>query len=240
MRADLAGDPSTLTIADELGIPIEHAVGLLHKFWCWADSQLTDGNAPTVTESRIDRFIGVTGFAKAVTKAGWLEPNGEGVHIPHFDNWMSQSAKTRLKTQRRVNKHRKPCNAPTVTKALPHNITLHNNKSLSKDSKALARSHMLPKAEQIYQAYPLKKGKKTAIKAILKALKEKTVEELLQAVAKYSLEMKGSEYIKHPATWFNAGCWDDEAAPKGNVKPEGVDIATGRIYPKKGKYAAYE
>jgi len=124
MRTDLAGDPSTLIIADELNIPIEHAIGLLHKFWCWADSQLTDGNAPTVTETRIDRYIGVTGFTKAIESAGWLVRNGHGITIPNFDNWMSQSAKTRLKTQQRVNKHRvKPCNAPTVTKALLQDST---------------------------------------------------------------------------------------------------------------------
>jgi len=237
MRIDLHGDPSTIAIANTLKVSTNETVGLLLLFWAWADSHLVNGYAEGVTFSNIDVIVSVTGFAQAVADAGWLRQNKGGILMVNFDNWLSKSAKNRIKTGKRMKKMR---DGGGVTKASPHNITLHNNKSLSKDSKELARSHMLPQAEQIYQAYPLKKGKKTAIKAILKALKEKTVEELLQAVTRYALEMKGSEYIKHPATWFNAGCWDDEAAPKGNAKPEGVDVATGRIYPKEGKYEAYE
>lgn len=137
MRTDLLGDPSTLTISDRLNIPPEHAVGLLHKLWCWADAQLTDGNAPTVTKTSIDRYIGVSGFADAVQQAGWLVDNGDGISIPNFDHWMSQSAKYRLKSHQRVQKHRaKPCNAPTITKALLHNNTIHNKETLSTKSRA--------------------------------------------------------------------------------------------------------
>ena len=255
MRTDLAGDPATLIIADELNIPIEHAIGLLHKFWCWADSQLTDGNAPTVTETRIDRFIGVTGFTKAIESAGWLVRNEHGITIPNFDNWMSQSAKTRLKTQQRVNKHRvKLCNAPTVTKALLQDSTGQYSKKIpptpqggeSERSEKKRKSNkptpeQEAQAETIYHAYPIHKGKKAAIKAILKAISELSYEPMLARVQSYAQEVAhklgtdDERFIPMPATWFNQGRYLDEKPVVADdpYRTAGVDC---RIHAKAGKY----
>lgn len=128
MRIDLAGDPSTIAIANELGKNLHETVGILHHFWSWADSQLTDGNAVSVTFSNIDDIVGVTGCARALEKAGWLEANGKGLRVPNFENWMSKSAKKRLKTHKRVKRHR---NAGSVSKTLLQNSTVQNTSTLT-------------------------------------------------------------------------------------------------------------
>ncbi len=67
-------------------------------------------------------------------------------------------------------------------------------------------------AEAIYKAYPRRVAKVDAIKSILKAFKEITPAELLDAVRKYALSCRGKDakFIPHPATWFNGGRWADE------------------------------
>jgi len=69
-----------------------------------------------------------------------------------------------------------------------------------------------------YVHYPNKTGKQAAFKAYVKALKKVSRQELLDGVIRFASDpnlpfLKSK--IKHPATWLNAGCWDDEplAAP---------------------------
>jgi len=81
-----------------------------------------------------------------------------------------------------------------------------NLKSLA----ALAASQSL----KIYEAYPKHVGKKDALRAILKVLKEIPFEELLPRVEKYKKQVfeenKEKQYIPYPATWFNGGRYNDE------------------------------
>jgi len=69
--------------------------------------------------------------------------------------------------------------------------------------------------EEIYQAYPLKKSKANALKAIEKALTKIDYEPLLQIVQTYAKARtlpngKCANYTPHPATWFNGECWEDD------------------------------
>ena len=41
--------PEVLRIAASLSIPVDQALGLCVRFWCWCDDQLMDGHAPGVT-----------------------------------------------------------------------------------------------------------------------------------------------------------------------------------------------
>ena len=69
--------------------------------------------------------------------------------------------------------------------------------------------------DKFYSEYPLKKGKQAALKAwvknkpnlevCLKAIKaQKAEHDMLKSSNKFCPEWK------HPATWINQGCWDDE------------------------------
>jgi hypothetical protein len=114
MRHDLQHDKEVIGIAKRLGTTEFHVIGMLHKIWSWADMQLVDGNADSVTFSWIDRYIGVTGFAQAMSSEGWLDPKGDegcdGVVFPEWNEHFSQSAKKRAVTAKRVKRHRNKSN----------------------------------------------------------------------------------------------------------------------------------
>lgn len=68
--------------------------------------------------------------------------------------------------------------------------------------------------EAFWTAYPNKTGKAAAVKAYAKALRTATAEQVmagLQAtVAVWTAERRERQFIPHPATWLNAGRWEDE------------------------------
>ena len=120
VRLDLHDDLSVISIANDLGQDEYWVVGRLIRLWSWANRETEDGNAHSVTETWIDRYIGATGFARAMQKAGWLDLSKGHVIFPKFDRWNSQGAKRRILTAIRVDRHRaKNCNAASVTKTLP-------------------------------------------------------------------------------------------------------------------------
>lgn len=142
MRTDLEDDPAVIAIAEGLNLETDHVVGKLHRLWSWANQQLRDGNASGVTESWVDRYVGMVGFAHMMAQQGWLVVHERGIHFPNFDAWNSQSAKERAVTARRVAVHRlKKCNAPTVTKTVP---TEQNN---TEEKKEKNKTPLPPKGE---------------------------------------------------------------------------------------------
>lgn len=87
------------------------------------------------------------------------------------------------------------------------------------------------KAVAIYDAYPRKIGRQAALKAIEKALKVKPYEELLERTQAYAAAVRswstdfrysgssGKDTCPYPASWFNAGRYDDDPAEwKGDQK----------------------
>jgi len=55
------------------------------------------------------------------------------------------------------------------------------------------------------------------LKSFSKALEVTSLEVILAAVTKYTKTRgKVSKYWKHPATWLNQGCWDDDDYKSNN------------------------
>jgi hypothetical protein len=79
--------------------------------------------------------------------------------------------------------------------------------------------------QEFYDLYPKKKSRQSAIKAYEKAVKKTTHEIIMQGLKNYKAEIAikntSMQYIKHPATWLNGGCWDDDYCmkPIQNGKP---------------------
>ena len=67
-------------------------------------------------------------------------------------------------------------------------------------------------AEVIYQAYPRHIKKDPALTAIRKAMTKAAPDFLLSKVQDYAAAMSGEnpKFIPYPATWFNAGQYDDD------------------------------
>jgi hypothetical protein len=95
------------------------------------------------------------------------------------------------------------------------NLSIHNKTGHDKTEQHMPEPEKEldeSKAEQVYKAYPRKVGKIEAVKAIKKAFREEPFEKLLEAVTEYARATEGADmqYIPHPATWFNAGRWNDD------------------------------
>lgn len=74
---------------------------------------------------------------------------------------------------------------------------------------------VIKKAEAIYQAYPRKIAKNSALKAIGKALGKVAAEKLLSATLAFAAATErwpedDKRFIPYPATWFNRGSYDDD------------------------------
>lgn len=67
--------------------------------------------------------------------------------------------------------------------------------------------------DQWYARYPKKEAKENARKAFAKARRQASLKELLEGLERYCASVKGKDrqYIALPASWLNAGRWQDEA-----------------------------
>jgi len=143
--------PEVFAIAEELGIDPDTVFGKLMRIWIWADRQTINGNAPGVTLALIDRYTGVSGFAKSMIKTGWLVEKKDGFQFSNFENHNGETAKQRALTAKRVSKYKKEKqpqsnaisvtdtpqinnngNAPSVTGTLPREEE-EKNKEISSD-----------------------------------------------------------------------------------------------------------
>ena len=183
-------------------------VGKLLKLWRWFDQHTTDGNASGVTASLLDRLIGVTGFAKAVSDAGWLVIHDEGLTLPNFGRHNGKTAKDRVLTAQRVASHKasKKGNGTSVTSALPRE---------EKRREEVNPSAQPPGFAEFWKTYPRKVGKAAAEKAWSKA-KGVDLSTILQAIERARATEQwlkdGGQFIPHPSTWLAQRRWEDEPA----------------------------
>lgn len=72
--------------------------------------------------------------------------------------------------------------------------------------------------DDFYAAFPKKKEKAAAARAYAKAIKDGAdPNKVLEAARAYAKERQGQDakFTKHPATWLNKGCYDDEPDSTG-------------------------
>lgn len=78
--------------------------------------------------------------------------------------------------------------------------------------------------EVFWNAYPRKKNKETAKKAFEKAIKKTDLETILRGIEAQKKSRQWQEadgqFVPYPATWLNAGAWDDEVTEE--EKEEGL------------------
>ena len=80
---------------------------------------------------------------------------------------------------------------------------------------------MNDKVEEIWEAYPKKKGKPSGINAITKALKKVDHNTLLEKTKAYADARKGEadQFTPHPATWFNDERFNDDPSTWKSSSP---------------------
>jgi hypothetical protein len=85
--------------------------------------------------------------------------------------------------------------------------------------------------DRFWAAYPKRVAKEAARKAFAKAAENGTdVEALIAGAQRYAAERQGQDqkFTKHPATWLNAGCWEDEAPGAPVIDEHGNVVAFER------------
>jgi hypothetical protein len=161
-----ARKPEVLRIAGIMGIHPDHAFGLCIRFWCWCDDQLNTPNAHGVSDSLVDSLVERSGFASALLEVGWLQARNGSLAIPNFDRHLSQSAKQRALTARRVAKHTcktkpKSANGVSVSSALPREESFSIG-SITKDLPLSLRNKEFE--ERLAQWMNYKSGRKESYK----------------------------------------------------------------------------
>lgn len=86
-------------------------------------------------------------------------------------------------------------------------VTTTKNEKNIKNEKNDKNTIASDDAERVYQAYPRKRCKQPALKAITKALKTTSADEIVEHLNLYSESVKDSDpkFLPHPATYFNEG-----------------------------------
>jgi hypothetical protein len=68
--------------------------------------------------------------------------------------------------------------------------------------------------ETFWKCYPRRIAKGKARTAFEKAIKKTTLDNMLKAITTYVAKKPEKIDFKHPATWLNGECWDDEWEPQ--------------------------
>ena len=80
--------------------------------------------------------------------------------------------------------------------------------------------------DQWYSKYPRKEAKEAARKAFIKARKKASLDELLDGLSRYVVANKDQarNFIALPASWLNAGRWEDEltGVAAGEIDPDAI------------------
>lgn len=72
-----------------------------------------------------------------------------------------------------------------------------------------------------WKLYPRKAGKKAAQVAFAKAIKEATLEEILEGARRFADDPnRRAEFTAHPSTWLNQGRWADDPLPDRTLTPD--------------------
>jgi hypothetical protein len=85
--------------------------------------------------------------------------------------------------------------------------------------------------ERFWAVYPRRVAKEAARKAFAKAVANGTaVETLIAGAQRYAAERKDQDpkYTKHPATWLNGGCWEDELPGAPVIDQDGNVVGVER------------
>lgn len=220
------GHPKVL----ELSLP---AVGLWTLAGSWCASYLTDGE---ITLRAIGRLGGNAKTAKELVDAGLWLPAGEDTY--QFKDWIDyQPLKAEIEAERdaarermkniRARKKGSPERAENVRPNTPEpfagtseEVRVTPTQPIptrpdKEEAKASSSERIRPNEFlDWYTTYPRHESKGLAEKAYIKARKKASAGELMAGAERYANDPnREPQFTKLPASWLNAGCWEDGPLP---------------------------
>ncbi|MEF2979067.1 hypothetical protein [Subtercola sp. YIM 133946] len=208
------------------------AIGLWTMAGAWCAKELTDGVVP---EFVIEELGGTQAMAEALATAGlWSR---EGCAFV-FTNWLEyQPARDSVEGQRAASRQRqaewrakkagvtKESQRDTgvsngVTDALVTPVSQHPDPTRPDPTRPDQLKNLSsPRGEgafaEFYMAYPRKVGKEAARKKFIAIARKVDPQLIIEGARRFAADpnLPEKQYVPHPATWLNAGRWDDEPLP---------------------------
>jgi hypothetical protein len=206
------------------------AEGLWVHAGSWASDNLTDGHIPDYI---IVEWAPPKSAVEALVNVGLWDRTHDGFE---FRNWSEyQPSKAEVDAERDANRARQKA----FRDRLKHKKLLEHaeHEAMSHVTNALVteprNGHVMPprpdptrpdptitkdssktdeEFDRWYAMYPRKEAKAAAQKAFTKVRKNADIDTLMAGLERYVKSVKGTErkYIALPASWLNAGRWEDE------------------------------
>ena len=205
----------------------ERAAWLFICGLCYCAEHLTDGFIPA---SKAQRLTGQAGprIEKLLEVGLWEQADG-GYLVSRYLQYQPpkssvvaerEAARKRMSHARTNSQRCSDDVRPNMERTSPNPVPVPIPKEEKTRSLTFAASDDF---DRFWQAYPRRVGKQAALKAWRAALKRGAESELiLAAAASYAASVSGADpqFIAHPATWLNAGRYEDEPPPKATASRE--------------------
>jgi hypothetical protein len=93
----LPSKPEVIRIATLTKRSPDEVVGVLIRFWSWAQQHSSDGTFPGMTKAMAAAACHISDkILDAMELVGWLTSTEYGISIPNFDRWLGRGAKARF------------------------------------------------------------------------------------------------------------------------------------------------
>lgn len=173
---------------------------------------------------------------KALTSAGLIDETDDGTLSPH--KWADRQFKSDVSTERvKRFRERSTKQHETVSETPPDTETETDTDTETEKISAPASRGPSPASffPRFWAVYPLRVGKKAAEAKFIAAVKSGVDPGvIIEGADRYRSSKPDPKFTKHPTTWLNGGCWDDEAMPRaGPAAPRGsamARMATGEYW----------
>jgi uncharacterized phage protein (TIGR02220 family) len=204
------GKAEIIRLARLLSMKHDEALGVVVRFWVWADSNTVDGVVDGVASTDVDGVLSCPGLCRGLEAVGWLviDKEKERITIPKFTRHNGESAKKRALSNERQARWRAG-NVDALVDAAP---PTREEKRREEKKKTNNIVRLKPDALQVLNFLNEKTGRHykplpANLDLISARLKEgASVDDCRAVIAKKCREWAGDEKMDQfmrPATLFN-------------------------------------
>ena len=192
----------------------------LIEAWCYCSRNLNDGQ---LTNAQFLKLFSAKSRKELLT-VGFVKPSSFGYEMHDYLEHQQSAEDVENRRNKRAMAGSKGgkakanglASAKQMPQQTPSKPVADTDTDTDTDTRE-AKASLSKTAEDFmdwYLEYPRKASRAVAEKAYIKARKTATAEQLLEGARRYAADPnREQEFTKLPATWLNAGSWDDEPLP---------------------------
>lgn len=201
----------------------DKAFRLLVETWCWCSRHLTDGRVPAVTwrkrgTPRARRELEAAGLAipapdGAILMHDYLQHQRSADEVAELREKRREAGKQGGKASASARAHAQANASADAQANSKQSSTIVRDRDRSASNEALSGAALDERFTEFWAAYPRRVAKGQALKAWRAALRRGAEPgHIIEAAGRYAHAERDTEatFVKHPATWLNGQCYDDE------------------------------